>query len=102
MTGPYRARQGRPLRTDTKLGALIVQRNLKAYEVSSMAGIAPRMLSEYTAGRRDISAHHIIALSRALDVDPERILQPAQLAKLQGVRQAAEARASDTRDSAAS
>jgi transcriptional regulator with XRE-family HTH domain len=90
------------LRTDTKLGALIVRRNLKAYEVASMAGISPRQLSEYTAGRKDIASHHIIALSTALDVPGEDIVQPAQLAKLQAARQAANERANEHRESAAS
>lgn len=92
MVGPYRARLGRPLRTDTNLGALIVQRNLKSFEVCSMAGISPRTLSDYVGAKKDISPHHIIALGRALRADPETILQPEQLARLQSGRLQAEAR----------
>lgn len=76
MPGTHkRTGRGRPVNRTTKLGRLIDERNLKAYEVSARSGVYARALTEYTNGRRVITEDHAWALARVLDCHPRDIIE---------------------------
>lgn len=69
--------RGRPICTDTKLGRIIVARNLNAYDVSTAGGFSSRTMTEYLAGRRIIRTEHLVRICRFLNVEPEDIVEEA-------------------------
>lgn len=67
--------RGRPINPDTKLGRLINRQARRSYVVAGEAGISPRLLTEYCAGRREMTQQHILSLCRVLDCNPWDILE---------------------------
>lgn len=65
--------KGRPHCLETKLGVMIANRRLHSYEVGGKAGVSPRTLTEYLAGRKTITQQHLVALAKTLDCDPADI-----------------------------
>lgn len=77
MPGTHkREGRGRPVNRTTRLGRMIDDRNMKAYEVSAKSGVYSRCLTEYTNGRRVITPPHAEALARVLNCKPEDIIEP--------------------------
>lgn len=68
------SRRGRNYSTNTALGRLMDDMGLYQWQVAHAARINARILSDYTAGRKEISPVHLARLSEALDVEPEDIL----------------------------
>lgn len=54
----------------TKLDIRIVQMDIPAYILAAIAGVAPSRISEYRRARKEIPAHHLIALAAALQCNP--------------------------------
>lgn len=67
--------KGRPVCQETRLGRRINELDMRLYEVSGKANINPRLMTEYCAGRKAISDHHLLALCRVLKVEPWQILE---------------------------
>lgn len=78
-TPPYTPEEkrvrGRPINNDTKLGRLIVKQGLRSYVVAGEANISPRLLTEYCAGRREMTQQHILSLCRVLRCNPWDIIE---------------------------
>lgn len=62
---------GRPYPITTNLGKIMYARGLRAFEVAGKANVAPRTLTEYLAGRKEISDTHLVYLSALLGVDSQ-------------------------------
>lgn len=76
---PRQNQRGRPVSRETKVGRLISDRQLRVYAIAANANISPRVMSEYCAGRRSFSQHHLLALCRVLEVTPDQILEDEDL-----------------------
>lgn len=70
--------RGRPHSLETKLGVMIKQRDTNVYTVAGQAQIAPRIMTEYLAGRRRIRDDHLANLSRVLECEPDEISGDSQ------------------------
>lgn len=70
--------RGRPISRETKLGRLLSDRELRSYSVAASAGISPRYLTEYCAGRRAFTQDHVLSLCRVLGVTPDMILEDVE------------------------
>lgn len=68
--------KGRYVSRNTRLGRMIYDRNMRAYQVAGKSGVYARLLTEYTNGRRVILPEHAIALAKVLDCKPEDIIEP--------------------------
>lgn len=66
---------GRPHSTASKLGRLLHQRHLKAFDVTRQAGVPPRILTEYLAARKPIRPNDLIAICTFLQVHPSEIVE---------------------------
>lgn len=44
------------------------------YQIAAAAGIHPTTLSEYSRGKKDISAKHLVALTKLFECEPEEIM----------------------------
>lgn len=58
----------------TKLSVILKHFPIPAYQVAALAGMPQPRLSEYTNGKKSIPAHHLIALSEVLNMDPQDIV----------------------------
>ena len=58
----------RPFNTSQPLGKIMEHRQLRVKDVEAMSGISYRTISDYLAGRRDITDDHAVLLSEALSV----------------------------------
>lgn len=65
---------GRPYPTHTPLGKIMWHRDWKVYELAGEAGIAPRTLTEYLAGRLPISSTNLVKLAKVLECRPEHLI----------------------------
>lgn len=66
---------GRPYPTHTPLGKIMWHGDWKVYDLASKAGVAPRTLTEYLAGRMQISSTHLVKLSKALGCTRDHLLE---------------------------
>jgi len=48
------------------------------YMIAARAGMPPSRLSEYILLQKDIPAHHVVALCRVLECEPEDIIGEAE------------------------
>lgn len=71
---PSMRRPGRPFYADTPLARLMIERNLRAVDVTTGAGVNPRALSDYLSARRVISPRNVARLAVFFDVPEQRIL----------------------------
>lgn len=79
---PDKENAGRPFPTHTRLGRVMRFRGYE--EVYILAGevkISPRQLTEYLAGREEISTEHLVRLAKELDVDNPMLLQEPKWTK---------------------
>jgi transcriptional regulator with XRE-family HTH domain len=53
-------------------------RDWTVYELAGEAGVAPRTLTEYLAGRLPISSTNLVKLARVLECKPEQLLDPQE------------------------
>lgn len=67
--------RGKPIPDKTKLGRLLRKHDMKVYEVCAKAGIYNRLMTEYIAGRRVMTAAHVENLCRVLDCKPEDLVE---------------------------
>lgn len=70
---------GRPYPTHTRLGKVMWHRDWTVYELAGEAGVAPRTLTEYLAGRMPISSTNLVRLARALNCKPEHLIEPVEI-----------------------
>lgn len=68
--------RGKPVTTKTRLGRAITDRKVKVYVLCGATDITPRLMTEYIAGRKIPQPHHLEAICRVLDCEPEEILEP--------------------------
>lgn len=54
----------------TKLDIRIMEKDIPAYVLAAIAGVAPSRISEYRNAKKAIPAHHLYALARALECNP--------------------------------
>lgn len=66
---------GRPYPTHTKLGRIMADRGLTAFDVCSGSGIYPRTMTELLSGRARPSARSLNAITSYLGVPPDAILE---------------------------
>ena len=59
----------------TRLGALMYHRGLRAVEVARDADVNPRLLSDYTSGRRAPSAQSRVKLTAYFGVDAAELFE---------------------------
>lgn len=76
MPEKIRRGRGRYVSLDTRLGRMIHDRNMKAYLVAAKAEVYPRLMTEYTNGRRVILPEHAERLAKVLNCKPEDIIEP--------------------------
>lgn len=54
-------------------------RDWTVYELAGEAGVAPRTLTEYLAGRLPISSTNLVRLAAVLDCKPEHLIEPVDV-----------------------
>lgn len=84
----------RTYRKHTKLGKVMDQRGLKAFDVQVGAKINPRLLSDYLAGRKEPSARSKMLLVNFFRVSPDQLFEDsypftAEMAHEQDLREQA-------------
>lgn len=70
--------RGRPNSRETKLGRLLSDRDLNVSSVGVFANVSPRYMTEYCAGRKELTQVHILSLCRVLDVTPDMIMEDVE------------------------
>lgn len=68
--------RGRPIRQTTRLGRMLVQRGLRAYQLSARTDVYSRLMTEYIAGRRVITPEHAQKMAAVLECKPSDIIEP--------------------------
>lgn len=63
----------------TKIKKVLLETDVKAYQIAAAAGIHPTTLSNYTLGRKDISQDHLISLCKVLDCSRKTSLDGMRL-----------------------
>ncbi len=75
--GEARNRRGPKISDKTKLGWILRNSGLNAYQWSGLFHIAPAKLSRYVTGRLDISHEDLLTICDVLELEPEDVVGPA-------------------------
>lgn len=67
--------RGRPISSESKLGRILNERQLRAYAVCAAAGINPRTFTEYCAARMEFTDKDLLSLCRVLEVEPWQLIE---------------------------
>src|SRR5258708_5621428 len=68
--------KGRPIRHDSKLGRMMLQRQLRSYEFAAFCGFSPIILTEYLAIRSMICNEDLMRFVELLGCKAEDLIEP--------------------------
>lgn len=69
--------KGRRYPTHTPLGKLMAHLTMSKSEMARLSGVHERTLTEYLAGRKDLSVDHARRFAEVLEIDVRHLLKPA-------------------------